>query len=179
MSNKHQSGFDQNPVNCVASALQPVVDADIASSPGHKILAFKRFSKHKREAGFSLLEILVAFSILAIALGVLLNIFSGGLRSAIVSEEYQQALAIAESQLARVGVDIILEDGVLQGVEQDKFNWSIQAGPFELPKAEGATDQQGTQQMRAYKVQVKVEWEEGQDNRSVVLNTVRLAKVSL
>ncbi len=129
-----------------------------------------------RQQGFSLIEILVAFSILALALGVLLNIFSGGLRSAIVSEEYQQALAIAESKLARVGFDIIVEEGLVQGVEQNKFSWSIQGTPFEMPQAKSDNVAIGSQ-IKAYKVQVKVEWEEGQDNRLVVLNTVRLAKV--
>lgn len=136
----------------------------------------RSFPKDARQRGFSLIEILVAFSILALALGVLLNIFSGGLRSAIVSEEYQQALAIAESQLARVGFDLMVEDGVVTGVEQGKFSWRIQGTPFEVPQVK--KDQAPLAALiRAYKVQVSVEWEEGQDSRSVVLNTIRLAKV--
>ena len=131
-----------------------------------------------KQSGFSLIEILVAFSILALALGVLLNIFSGGLRSAIVSEEYQQALAIAESKLARVGFDIIVEEGIIEGVEQEKFFWSIQGSPFEMPKAK-SDNVPVASQIKAYKVQVRVEWEEGQDNRAVVLNTLRLAKIQL
>jgi general secretion pathway protein I len=143
-----------------------------------KMKKFSGIERNRKDAGFSLIEILVAFSILAISLGVLLHIFSGGLRTAIVSEEYQQALAIAQAQLARAGTDIPLAQGSLSGVEQEKFAWSMQVTLFELPQVKSTLDtNQLPATMQAFKVKVIVEWEEGQDNRSVVLNSVHLAKV--
>ncbi|MFI3137956.1 MAG: type II secretion system protein [Methylococcaceae bacterium] len=129
-----------------------------------------------RERGFSLLEILVAFAILALSIGVLLNIFSRGLRTAIISEEYQQALAIAESQMARAGVEIPLAEGAASGDVDGKYTWSIVGSPYVLP-----TDQTNTQpaQITAFTVQVKVAWQDGVDEKQVVLNSVRLAKVPL
>lgn len=125
------------------------------------------------------MEILVAFSILGLALGVLLNIFSGGLRSAIVSEEYQQALSVAESLLARAGTELVLENGVMQGTELDKYAWTLQGTPFEMPVAKNSTDQVVQAQMKASKIQVKVEWAEGEDSRALMLTTIRLMKVQL
>ena len=42
------------------------------------------------QRGFSLLEVLVAFTILSVSLGVLLQIFSTGLRNAALTEELQR-----------------------------------------------------------------------------------------
>ncbi|MGZ8224716.1 MAG: type IV pilus modification PilV family protein, partial [Methylobacter sp.] len=50
-----------------------------------------------KQAGFSLLEILIAFTILAFSLSILLNIFSTGANTAVVAEEYTAAVQIAES----------------------------------------------------------------------------------
>lgn len=58
----------------------------------------------KFQQGFSLLEILFAFSILSIMLGILLRIFSGGVRVAEITGNYAEAVQIAESLMATVGV---------------------------------------------------------------------------
>jgi len=58
----------------------------------------------KHQQGFSLIEILVAFVILAMSLTVIFRIFSGGLRNVALSEDYAQAVLVAESQLSAIGV---------------------------------------------------------------------------
>lgn len=59
---------------------------------------------------FFLLEILVAFVIMALALGVLMRVFSGALNSTAVAEHYAEALLVAESKLAAIGVETPLSD---------------------------------------------------------------------
>ncbi|MEQ1636941.1 MAG: type II secretion system protein [Methylococcales bacterium] len=132
-----------------------------------------------KENGFSLLEILVAFAILALSIGVLLNIFSRGLRTAIVSEETQQALAIAESQMARAGVDVALSEGSISGQVDGKYTWSIQGTPYIIPVPKSDIVAPQPLEVSAFNVQVRVEWQEGQDNKEFVLNSVRLAKIQL
>lgn len=124
-----------------------------------------------RQKGFSLLEILVAFSILALSLGVLLNIFSTGLRSAIISDEYIHAVTIAESLLSKAGIESTLEPGESHGIEEDKYSWNILIEPYvdeviDLEKG-GITP---------YRITVTVDWKEAQEERSIELNTLRLAK---
>lgn len=122
-----------------------------------------------KQGGFSLLEILIAFSILAFSLGILLNIFSGGLRRTLVSEEYQQAVTIAQSILAQVGIDEELQEGEKQGEVREKYQWtqSIQVfGDEELDPE--------TMDITPYQVTVIVEWQAGTNNRQVELITLRL-----
>ena len=126
-----------------------------------------------RQKGFSLLEILVAFSILALSLGVLLNIFSTGLRSAIISDEYIHAVTIAESLLSKAGIESTLEPGESHGIEEDKYSWNILIEPYvdeviDLEKG-GITP---------YRITVTVDWKEAQEERSIELNTLRLEKKS-
>jgi general secretion pathway protein I len=87
---------------------------------------------HQAQRGFSLLEILVAFSIMAISMGMLLSIFSSGLRNAAVSEEYTSAVQIAEAMIARPGIETPLRPGQSSGVENDKYRWELTVAPFIL-----------------------------------------------
>lgn len=131
----------------------------------------KNRARYFREDGFSLLEILVAFSILAISLGVLLNIFSTGLRSAIVSDEYIHAVTIAESLLSKAGIESTLEQNESHGIEEEKYSWSINIESY----LDDAIDFEKSP-VTPYKITVTVSWQEVQEERSINLTTLRLAK---
>jgi len=75
----------------------------------------------QRHKGFSLLEILVAFVIMAVALTIVLRIFGSGVNNAVISEDYTIAVQIAESLLASAGVETPLEIGDISGNEAGKF----------------------------------------------------------
>lgn len=83
----------------------------------------------RRHNGFSLLEILVAFAIMAVALTIVLRIFGSGVNNAVISEEYTLAVQIAESLMARVGVETPLQAGELAGTEGDKYDWQVVIRP--------------------------------------------------
>jgi general secretion pathway protein I len=124
----------------------------------------------KRSRGYTLVEVLVAFMIMALALTVLLRIFSSGVRNVGIASDYAQAVLIGESRLATAGIDEGLAPGETSGVEADGFHWTRRVTTYE-PSVEYATHVKGT---RAYFVTVTVTWPNGEKERSINLSTVKL-----
>ncbi|WP_459990801.1 type IV pilus modification PilV family protein [Methylosoma difficile] len=129
--------------------------------------------KANKQQGFSLLEILIAFSIMALSLGILLRIFSGGVNTAIVAEDYSAAMQIAESLLDRVGVETDLAAQRSEGTEADKYRWQVTVEPFDFnPNGNPLT----LSTVQLFKISVAVEWGEDEQNpRRLDLQTLRLA----
>jgi general secretion pathway protein I len=115
--------------------------------------------------GFSLLEVLVAFAILALTLGVLLNIFSGGLRNLGDGQHYTRAVLDAQSKLAEIGVSRPLAPGEISGEIDDVYRWSARISPLALSPGGLAT---------LYQVDLTVKWGEASAARAVRLQTLKI-----
>jgi general secretion pathway protein I len=134
-----------------------------------------------RQRGFSLLEILVAFSILALSLGVLMQIFSASLRNAEVTRNQAQAVALAQSLLASAVVGATLVPGENAGVLDDKFRWVLRVSPFVQEPRPGETAAVRTSvPLDLWEVAVRVAW--GGDSRlpgrALTLTTLRVQPVT-
>lgn len=80
-----------------------------------------------------------------------------------------EALLIAQSTLDRVGYDIALGQGEVEGKADDNFTWLVQSLPYAaspVPVSSGVI---------GYVVVVTVGWKERLMQRQVRLSTVRLA----
>jgi len=125
-----------------------------------------------KQRGFSLLEILIAFSILALSLGILLKIFSGGVNTAGVAEEYTAAVRIAESLMAETAEKTPLTPSQNAGLEDKKYRWRVSVSPFQF----SAENLDVTSIPAAlFKVKVTVSW----GDRRVELITLKLANKTL
>ncbi|MCK5366299.1 MAG: prepilin-type N-terminal cleavage/methylation domain-containing protein [Gammaproteobacteria bacterium] len=119
--------------------------------------------------GFSLLEVLVAFTILAMLLGALFQVFSGGLRAARSGDQYTRATVIAQSRLAAVGVEQPLREGVSSGTDDGPYHWRVTVSPYlddQMPVVDHV--------LQPLTVHVEVFWEEGGSARSVSLTSILL-----
>ncbi len=123
--------------------------------------------------GYTLIEVLIAMMILALALTVLMRIFSGGLRNIAVSADYGHAVLLAEAQLASAGSGEALAPGETYGNDDDKFRWTrtVEAYvPNEFAERENLP-------VAAYQVTVVVEWPNSGRTRRLNLSTIKLDRL--
>jgi len=91
-----------------------------------------------RVSGFTLLEVLVAITLLALAMGIIMQVFSRGVNGADLADRYAKAAMLAESKLASVGVEAVLSEGEFTGQFDDSFTWSMSVRAY-LSATEPAT----------------------------------------
>lgn len=130
----------------------------------------------RRHSGFSLLEILVAFSIMGLALTLVMRIFGSGVNAAVTAEDYTLAVQIAESLMARTGVEAPLQIGENGGVEGGAYRWSVSVFPAVLPGPVPLSAPADAQQTLAelFEVSVRVSWGESNGSqRQLVLNSLK------
>lgn len=121
---------------------------------------------NERSGGFTLLEVLVAFVIAALALSVLYRGATAGLLSARVATQYEEATSRARSRLATIGHGSAIVPGEQSGDDGSGFRWRtrvsvLQSAPRTAGNAPVAT---------LYAVSVSIEW----GSRSFQLDSERL-----
>lgn len=121
------------------------------------------------QSGLSLLELLVALTIMAISIGVLYRVLGANVRNVGLLQEQQRAVAIAQSLLD--AKDAIPAEGWGEVGESAGFRWVARTEPYidgrstmhpELP--------------RLHSVYVSVHWGRGDQSRSLEFQTLRPQK---
>jgi general secretion pathway protein I len=120
--------------------------------------------RKRHAAGFSLLEMLIAMVMLALALGVLYQAAGGASRNVRIDEKYAYAVELARSLLAdNAAVPV---GGVnAQGEAGNGFNWTVSTEPVELGRRSLA-------EPLLHEIEVGVSWVDGSKRRVVTLNSV-------
>jgi general secretion pathway protein I len=127
------------------------------------------------QQGFSLLEVLVAFAILAVSLGVLMQIFSRASTTAMATAQYSRAASVAESRLAAVGSAIPLEEGTVSGDPEDGLAWELSIIPIDLLGMDRGL-LSAEPPATAYRVTVTTLWRDAGRVRRLTLSTLRLGE---
>jgi general secretion pathway protein I len=98
-----------------------------AAMPG--VQPTRSWRRGRTEAGFALLEVMVAFIIAALALGVLFQSGLSSLRSIQTSARYEEALARARSRLTVAEHGAPLKPGRLEGDDGGGYRWRVVVAP--------------------------------------------------
>ncbi|MCG7915740.1 MAG: prepilin-type N-terminal cleavage/methylation domain-containing protein [Candidatus Thiodiazotropha lotti] len=86
--------------------------------------------RHSKSEGMSLIEVLVAFVILAMTMSVILRINSGAVRNHQVASHYFEAVAIAQSRLEQMSAEVDTDSYSEQGVDLNTYTWTYLRQPY-------------------------------------------------
>ncbi len=121
------------------------------------------------EGGFTLLEVLVAFIIAALALALLFRGGIEGLQAASVASRYAEAVSRAQSHLAAATVGDALVPSDRQGDEGRGFHWRVRIVSMGVTQPDPAV--RPGPLIALYAVSAAESWTEDGRTRVVQLNT--------
>jgi general secretion pathway protein I len=153
-----------------------------APSRGSAISRARGSPAARASRGFSLLEVLVAFVILALVGTTLSRLYSQSLRNAGSAEEWSRAVLVAEGQLAAAASVVPLRDGSNAGSADDgRIQWTTRVEPYVAPNTSpdllNASAQLPSTLLRV-SVDVSFPGDSGAA-RSIALSTVKLVRKEL
>lgn len=128
------------------------------------------------QRGYTLIEVIVAFAVLALALTLLLGTLSGGARQVRWSADAGRAALLAQSLLDQTGVGEVLQPGRRDGeLEDGRYRWSLEVEPYVDRNRPPPTtvDAFAPQLLR---LQLTMTWGEGGPRERLQLSTLRLVQ---
>jgi general secretion pathway protein I len=127
--------------------------------------------KHAR--GYTLVEVIVAFAVLALALTLLLGALSGASKQVRWADDAGRASLHAQSLLDQLGVGEALAPGRKQGdFENGRYRWQLDVQPWRDP-AQPANQPPDFSAPVLMAVSLRVDWGEAA-NQQVLISTLRL-----
>jgi general secretion pathway protein I len=131
------------------------------------------FRRPSPTGGFTLIEILVAISILGISLVVLLQLFSGALKSVRVSNDYTQGVFYAQEKMEEVLFRESLTPGTEEGDFEDGFRWRL-----EITRVDQAEEEALKLPFDMFQISVVVTWDRdtGGGGKDFQVTTLKVVK---
>jgi general secretion pathway protein I len=125
-----------------------------------------------RSAGFTLLEVLVAMTIVGIGVVTLLEVFSLGLRLAARSSLQTEALTYSRQVMDGILARPTMEDGAEQGKYRNQARWKLQVQTVRDPSSALTLDTN----LELKEVSLDLTVDDGGRERRVELMTLRLVR---
>ncbi len=127
--------------------------------------------------GFTLLEVVVALVIAALALVGLFRAAGGGLFAVDTAARAEEGVQRAQSHLAAIGHDAALVEGESSGDDGGGYRWTLRVRPLakqQVPAPDGISSTTTI----LFAVEVAISWPGHAGERSVLLRTLRLGSAA-
>jgi prepilin-type N-terminal cleavage/methylation domain-containing protein len=135
--------------------------------PGiHASLTDSASTRHSGN-GFTLLEVLVAIAILGVAVVLVLQLFSAGIRAITVSEEYVTAVERAEAKMREVLDEEKLEERAWSEAMEDGCSADVAI-------SETLKERTGSLPVKVLEIGLTFHWTNGTKTRSISLMTMKV-----
>lgn len=128
-----------------------------------------RKSQRDDAAGFTIIEVIAALTILSLALAVLFGTLSDGFFYQGRARKLAEATSLAQSVLARAGTEFPLRPGVKKGEEENGLHWTLSITPYGTPADRKAWP------VAAYEIVAEVFENERSGEPVLALTTLRLS----
>ena len=125
----------------------------------------------RAQAGFTLLEMVAAFFIFALAFALLVGSASAGLRKVRRAGESTQAALHAQGKLDSLGVAEQLQEGIENGRFDDTYRFEVEVTKTEPPAASNGNVDQIPVDL--YRIELTVRWGDRDRERSARFATLR------
>jgi len=123
----------------------------------------------RNQRGFTLLEILVAFVILAVTVTVILQLFSANLKTLWMSDDYVTAATLADVKMREA-----LESGVLR--ENTSSETTPQGYRMDVVVTEALGKRTENLAWKMFEVALKVSWQKEGKKKTISVRTLRTVK---
>lgn len=128
----------------------------------------------RRQRGYTLIEVIVAFALLALALTLLLGTLSGAARQVRWSDDAGRAALHAQSLLDQTGLGEPLRPGSSDGEFEDgRYRWTMEIVPWRDPSAVAQGGPRDPAAPQLLEIRLDVQWGERAAQR-LRLRTLRL-----
>jgi general secretion pathway protein I len=132
----------------------------------------------KRAHGYTLIEVIIAFAVLALALTLLLGTLSGASKQVRWADDAGRAALHAQSMIDQLGVGEALAPGQRQGdFENGRYRWQLDVAPWRDPAQppEQSDQPQDLMAPSLLAVSLRVSWGEAA-NQQLQVSSLRLVQ---
>jgi general secretion pathway protein I len=128
-----------------------------------------------RQRGYTLIEVIVAFALLALGLTLLLGTLSGATRQVRVAADGGRAALHAQSFLDELDMDAPLRPQQHEGdFEDGTYRWRLDVQPWRAAPEASPVAPLPAQGPRLLEVELDVEWGDGRPGQRLNIHSLRL-----
>ncbi|MEW9624657.1 prepilin-type N-terminal cleavage/methylation domain-containing protein [Rhodanobacter geophilus] len=130
----------------------------------------------KRQRGFSLLEVIAAMLLLAVAFAALMKVAGGAIALSRNAAAHDEAALWARSLLDSAYVTEPVAPGHRSGRFDDRYRWTLDVTPWQPPGAQPTGTQPGAATQQLYRLDLAVQWGSAAHPQVAHFDTLRLGQ---